>query len=89
MGRQSQAEQRGRTQAAGRRGLKPGWLDLLDGPMGHSNKSKPTGSRPNPKAFGSVRVPARIIPVSYPGFSSNDRVLVILYPTRIRGSISG
>jgi hypothetical protein len=35
------------------------------------------------------RVPEFRVPVSDPGFSGTDRVLVILYPTRIRGSISG
>jgi hypothetical protein len=34
------------------------------------------------------RVPEFRVPVSDPGFSGNDRVLVISYPTRIRGSIS-
>jgi hypothetical protein len=38
---------------------------------------------------GPIRVPARMVPVSYPRFSGTDRVLVIPYPTRIRGSIFG
>jgi hypothetical protein len=35
------------------------------------------------------RVPEFRVPVSDPGFSGTDRVLVIPYPTRIQGSIFG
>jgi hypothetical protein len=54
-------------------------LILLDGPPIKQKQHR----------VGPIRVPARMVSVSYPRFSGTDRVLVIPYPTRIRGSIFG